>query len=147
MNQNSFKQNIRLFAVGAIGSMSLTAAFAQTKSASVPSHGKEKPMNVLFLISDDMRVELSSYGEKAKTPNLDKLAMQGVRFERSYCQYPLSGPSRSSLLSGRRPTTSGLYSNREWFGATFPDWVSLPKYFRQHGYDALRTGKVFSWRH
>lgn len=101
-------------------------------------------MNVLFLISDDMRAELNSYGSKlAKTPNLDKLAHAGVMFERAYCQYPLCGPSRASLLTGRRPTTSGLYSNREWFGATFPDWVSLPKYFKQYGYTTLRSGKVF----
>ena len=105
---------------------------------------QEKPMNVLFLISDDMRTELGVYGSAmALTPNLDRLAAEGVRFERAYCQYPLSGPSRASLLTGRRPTTSKLYSNREWFGATYPDWVSLPKYFRLNGYDALRTGKVF----
>jgi arylsulfatase A-like enzyme len=103
-------------------------------------------MNVLFLISDDMRAELSIYGSPlAQTPNLDQLARQGVRFEHAYCQYPLSGPSRSSLLTGRRPTTSGLYSNanREFFGATYPDWISLPKYFKQHGYASLRTGKIF----
>jgi arylsulfatase A-like enzyme len=101
-------------------------------------------MNVLFLISDDMRTELHAYGSLlAKTPNLDRLLSQGVQFENGYCQYPLSGPSRSSLLTGRRPTTSGLYGNREWFGATYPDWVSLPKYFKQNGYASLRTGKVF----
>jgi arylsulfatase A-like enzyme len=114
----------------------MPSAFAQT----VP----EKPMNVLFLISDDMRTELHAYGSLlAKTPNLDRLCAEGVQFERGYCQYPLSGPSRSSLLTGRRPTTSGLYSNREWFGASHPDWVSLPKYFKQNGYASLRTGKVF----
>lgn len=101
-------------------------------------------MNVLFLISDDMRTELNVYGSRmAHTPNLDMLASTGVQFERAYCQYPLSGPSRSSLLTGRRPTTSGLYGNREWFGATFPDWVSLPKYFKQNGYTSFRTGKIF----
>ncbi|MDR1722911.1 MAG: sulfatase [Tannerella sp.] len=106
----------------------------------------QKPMNVLFLISDDMRAELNSYGSViARTPNLDNLARRGVRFEHAYCQYPLSGPSRSSLLTGRRPTSSGLYSNanREFFGSTFPDWISLPKYFKQHGYASLRSGKVF----
>jgi arylsulfatase A-like enzyme len=101
-------------------------------------------MNVLFLISDDMRTELHAYGSRlARTPNLDKLASQGVRFDRAYCQYPLSGPSRASLLTGRRPTTSKLYGNREWFGASYPDWVSLPKYFKQQGYATLRSGKVF----
>lgn len=135
---------IRFLAAGAVvGSVSVSTALSQPGTAK--STGTKKlPMNVLFLISDDMRAELNAYGSQmARTPNLDKLALQGVRFERAYCQYPLSGPSRSSLLTGRRPTTSGLYGNTEWFGATFPDWVSLPKYFRQHGYAALRTGKVF----
>ncbi|GAB6013372.1 sulfatase [Viscerimonas tarda] len=119
-----------------LGSLSLVPAVAQ----------QEKPMNVLFLVSDDMRAELNIYGSQlARTPNLDRLAQQGVRFEHAYCQYPLSGPSRSSLLTGRRPTTSGLYgnANREFFGATYPNWISLPKYFKQHGYAALRTGKIF----
>jgi arylsulfatase A-like enzyme len=119
-----------------LGSLSVAPAFSQP----------EKPMNVLFLVSDDMRAELNIYGSQmARTPNLDRLAQQGVRFEHAYCQYPLSGPSRSSLLTGRRPTTSGLYSNanREFFGATYPDWISLPKYFKQHGYASLRSGKIF----
>lgn len=125
-------------ATGIAGALSVSGAMSQA------SGEKEKPMNVLFLISDDMRAELGVYGSAmALTPNLDRLASEGVRFEHAYCQYPLSGPSRASLLTGRRPTTSGLYSNREWFGASFPDWVSLPKYFRQHGYAALKSGKVF----
>ena len=105
---------------------------------------ESKKMNVLFIISDDLRVELASYGDTiAQTPNIDRLAKQGVRFERSYCQYPLCCPSRSSMLSGRHPTTTNVYGNREWFGALHPDWVSLPKYFREHGYTTLRTGKIF----
>jgi iduronate 2-sulfatase len=144
MRLDRFEQNTRLLATGAIGLMSLSAAFAQPGSVQASGQGEERSMNVLFLISDDMRTELNSYGSRmAQTPNLDQLARDGVRFDRAYCQYPLCGPSRSSLLTGRRPTTSGLYSNREWFGATYPDWVSLPKYFRSHGYETLRTGKVF----
>lgn len=141
---NLLKQNTRLLSAGVVASMSLTFAFAP--SDSIPTSGKEgkNRMNVLFLISDDMRAELNVYGNRiVKTPNLDQLAKQGVLFERSYCQFPLCGPSRSSLLTGRNPTTIGLYGNREWFGATYPDWVSLPKYFRQNGYAALRSGKVF----
>ncbi len=144
MELNIFKQNTRIFSAGAVVSMSLSVAFAQPGSATAFGQGGERRMNVLFLISDDMRAELNIYGSKmVRTPNIDQLAMQGVRFERSYCQYPLCCPSRSSLLTGRRPTTSGLYSNREWFGATYPDWVSLPKYFRLNGYTVLQSGKVF----
>ena len=51
---------------------------------------QRRPLNVLLLISDDLRAELTCYGGKAKTPNLDALAASGVRFDRAYCQYPLS---------------------------------------------------------
>jgi arylsulfatase A-like enzyme len=109
------------------------------------SHAAEsQKMNVLLLIADDMRVEVGVYGDSlAKTPNIDRLSAQGVRFERAYCQYPLSCPSRTSMLTGMDPTTTGVYGNREWYGNAHPDWVSLPMYFRNHGFTTLRTGKVF----
>ncbi|HEX2853627.1 MAG TPA: sulfatase [Opitutaceae bacterium] len=102
-----------------------------------------KKMNVLFVMSDDLRSELGSEGGLAQTPNLDRLAKQGVRFERAYCQYPLCNPSRSSLLTGRHPTTTNVYGNRDWFNGPNPDWVSLPKHFKQQGYVTVRTGKIF----
>src|SRR5690606_28480570 len=97
--------------------LQIPPVFCQQKNA---SKSQSKPMNVLFIATDDMRADLQVYGhELAKTPNLDKFAKEGVMFERAYCQYPLCGPSRASLLTGRRPTTSGLYGNREWYGASF----------------------------
>jgi len=112
--------------------------------ASVADAATPRRMNVLFLISDDLRTDLGAYGHAlAQTPHLDQLARQGVQFERAYCQYPLCNPSRTSLLTGRYPATSQIYGNRDWFGGWYPDWVSLPKYFRENGYTTLRTGKVF----
>lgn len=101
-------------------------------------------MNVLLIISDDLRTELGCYGsELAETPHLDSLAAAGVLFERAYCQFSLCNPSRSSMLTGRRPTTTGVLGNRTWFGDAHPEFVSLPKYFREHGYTTLRAGKIF----
>ncbi|MFT3783025.1 MAG: sulfatase [Nibricoccus sp.] len=121
-----------------------TLATAASLLPNVATAVEQKKMNVLFIISDDLRAELACYGDTpVKTPNLDQLAGQGVRFERAYCQYPLCCPSRTSMLTGRHTTTTGVQGNRNWFGAQHPDWVSLPKYFRQQGYVTLRSGKIF----
>jgi arylsulfatase A-like enzyme len=113
-------------------------------SAAASAIAAAPQLNVLFLMSDDMRPDLGCYGhEVVKSPNIDALARSGVRFERAYCQYPLCNPSRTSMLNGRHPTTTGVLDNRTWFGATHPDFVSMPRHFKNNGYAALRTGKIF----
>ena len=104
-----------------------------------------RKFNVLFLMSDDMRVELGCYGSmfQAKTPNLDALAKSGVRFDRNYCQFPLCNPSRSSLLTGRPATRTGVLGNRTAFRDLHPDWMSLPQWFKENGYVSVRAGKIF----
>lgn len=122
--------------------LAVTASLATV--ASLLPAAEAKKMNVLFIVSDDLRAELACYGDSpALTPNIDRLAMQGVRFERAYCQYPLCCPSRTSMLTGRHPTTTRVHGNRTWFGTEHPDWASLPQYFRQNGYTTLRSGKIF----
>ena len=102
----------------------LSNLFAVTASAA-------EKMNVLLIISDDMRTELGCYASTlAKTPNIDKLAATGVRFDKAYCQYPLCNPSRVSMLTGRHPGTTGVLGNRTWFGDKHPEFVSLPKHFK-----------------
>ncbi|MAT73407.1 MAG: sulfatase [Planctomycetaceae bacterium] len=124
------------------------AAFATlvvlTGSIGTPPAAAAEPMNVLLIISDDLRCEMGCYGSAlASTPHLDALAARGVVFQQAYCQFPLCNPSRTSMLTGRRPTTTGVLGNRTWFGAAHPDWISLPRYFKQHGYATLRAGKIF----
>ena len=104
----------------------------------------KKKLNVLFLIADDLRPELGTYGHpQIKTPNIDRLAARGTRFDRAYAQYPLCNPSRTSLLTGRYPTETGVMDNNKYFRAEHPDWITLPQYFKNNGYSTLRTGKIF----
>ncbi|HTY89017.1 MAG TPA: sulfatase [Candidatus Acidoferrum sp.] len=104
-----------------------------------------RKFNVLFLMSDDMRVELGCYGSMfhALTPNLDALAKSGVRFDRNYCQFPLCNPSRASLLTGRPPTRTRVLGNRTDFRVAHPDWITLPQWFKENGYVSVRAGKIF----
>jgi arylsulfatase A-like enzyme len=106
--------------------------------------GEGRKLNVLFIISDDLRPELGCYGSKmAVSTNIDALAAAGLRFDRAYCQFPLCNPSRSSMLNGRHPTSTGILGNRGFFRDEHPDFISLPQLFKTNGYETLRTGKIF----
>jgi len=101
------------------------------------------PPNVLFIMADDLRPELAAYGSPAVTPHLDRLARRGMRFERAYCQQAVCNPSRSSMLTGRRPDTLGIWSNETHFRDKNPDVATLPGWFKAHGYQARCAGKIF----
>jgi arylsulfatase A-like enzyme len=122
----------------------LFAVPAQAQAARPAQLAKSRRWNVLFISSDDLRPELGAYGNKIiKTPNLDRLASGGVRFDRAYTQYPLCNPSRTSLLTGRYPTQTGVMDNNTYFRVKHPDWVTLPQHFKNNGYATLRSGKIF----
>lgn len=100
--------------------------------------------NVLFIIADDLRPELGAYGvSKIKTPNIDKIATRGTRFDRAYAQYPVCNPSRTSFLTGRYPTQTGVLNNNDYFRRKHPEYITLPQYFKENGYVTLRSGKIF----
>lgn len=99
--------------------------------------------NVLFIISDDLDCRIRSYGDPiAITPNLDKLAARGVRFERAYCQYPLCNPTRSSVMSGRYPTTTGVLDNNTLLMLD-SGHDTMDRYFGRHGYAVSQFGKIY----
>lgn len=99
--------------------------------------------NVLFIMADDFRPEIGSYGSTALTPNLDKLAARSVQFDRAYCQQAVCNPSRSSLLTGLRPDTLRLWNNGTHFREPNPDVTTLPLWFKDHGYTTRCVGKIF----
>ncbi len=129
--------------LGAVAAASAGAALPGAARAGEAAPAR-KP-NVLFLMSDDMRVELGCYHSRfhAQTPNLDALAKTGVRFDRNYCQFPLCNPSRASLLTGRNPTRTSVLGNRTDFRVAHPDWTTLPQWFKENGYVTVRSGKIY----
>jgi iduronate 2-sulfatase len=101
-------------------------------------------LNVLLIVADDLRPNLGCYGyPAADTPNIDRLAHSGVLFRRAYCQIPSCNPSRSSFLTGLRPDTLQVYDNSKHFRKAAPNAITLPQYFKNHGYHTRSLGKVF----
>ncbi|MCM8525923.1 MAG: sulfatase [Lentisphaeraceae bacterium] len=104
---------------------------------------EDKP-NVLFIAIDDMRPELNCYGKSyIKSPHIDRLANKGLLFERAYCQEPICGPSRTSIMTGLRPEKNGVFHNNQYFRDSSPNVITLSQYFIQNGYNAAFTGKIY----
>jgi iduronate 2-sulfatase len=121
----------------------LVVALRGVGGAAEPRPPGGKP-NILFIAVDDLRPALGCYGSKiAKTPGIDRLAAEGLLFERAYCQIAICGPSRASLMTGLRPNSVGVTENRTYFRDVRPDIVTLPQHFIRNGYDAMYIGKIY----
>ena len=105
----------------------------------------EKP-NVLFLICDDLNCDIGCYDHPlVKTPNIDRLAERGVRFERAYCQYPLCGPSRASFMCGLYPDQTLVRRNSIYIREHLPNVNTMSQMYRDAGYMATRIGKIYHY--
>ncbi|MBM3882323.1 MAG: sulfatase [Verrucomicrobia bacterium] len=127
-----------------VGLIVVAVALAANASA---SPAPPRP-NVLLLLVDDLKPTLGCYGDRiAKTPNLDRLAARGLRFELAYCNQAVCAPSRNNLLLGSRSTSLGLYTLGRHFRREMPAAITLPQHFMARGWRAEAIGKVLHTGH
>ncbi|MDX1929482.1 MAG: sulfatase [Pirellulaceae bacterium] len=112
-----------------------------------PCHGFDKP-NVLLILVDDLKPALGCYGDPiAKTPNIDRLAATGMRFQYAYSNQAVCAPSRFTFMLGSHSTSTGLYGLGSQLRKVIPDAITLPQHFAAHGYRTESLGKVFHIGH
>ncbi|KAM6924014.1 iduronate 2-sulfatase [Xenentodon cancila] len=103
-----------------------------------------KRKNVVFIVADDLRTSLGCYGDSlANAPNIDQLASRSQVFLNAYAQQAVCAPSRTSLLTGRRPDTTRLYDFNSYWRVHSGNYTTLPQYFKSKGYFTMSVGKVF----
>ena len=104
-----------------------------------------KQPNVLFIAVDDMRdwtSFLGGYAGTVHTPNIERLVQRGVNFTNAHCPAPLCNPSRTAVMTGLRPSTTGIYDNGSWWRPNLPDAVTIPEHFMAGGYRVEGAGKI-----
>jgi len=110
------------------------------------AHAADRP-NVLFIAIDDMNDWVGCLGghPDTSTPNIDRLAKRGTLFTNAHCQAPICNPSRTSVMYGLRPSTSGIYMNSPtpWRVPAMQKYTTLPRWFAKHGYQTACTGKLY----
>lgn len=123
----------------------LFSSISMLAFSSLSVFSQTEKMNVLFLMADDMRPELGCYGVKeVKTPNIDRFAASGLLFQNAYCNIPVSGASRASLLTGVYPHYPNRFVNYSAYASKdCPTAIPISRWFTSHGYYTISNGKVF----
>jgi iduronate 2-sulfatase len=135
------KNNLLMKGLAGLG---ICSAFLGNTTAQNQSAKTGKKMNVLFIAVDDMRPLLGCYGDPVvKSPNIDRIAKNGMVFTRAYCQQAVSNPTRASLLTGLRPDETRVFDNAIHFRKNIPEVITLPQNFKNNGYYCLSFGKIF----
>jgi len=138
------KSNRRNFIKSTMGMIGAGTLYSSLACNTINKNAKNKVKNVLFIIVEDLKNVMGCYGNPiVQTPNLDRLAQQGVIFDHAYCQYPVCNPSRSSLLTGLRPDTTQILENVTPWTRNVKNHITLPKLFKDNGYYTVSMGKAF----
>ena len=125
--------------------LSIVCCLVQTQTSVIAAN--DRP-NVLLILVDDLKPSFGAYGDKwVHSPNLDRLAARGMRFDMAYCNQAVCAPSRNNLLVGSRSTSIGVYSLGQHFRSAVPDAITMPQHFKQNGYHSAGIGKVFHIGH
>lgn len=141
-NRRQFVSTVARSAAGAVAGWSALGEGLRSRAAAA-----DRP-NVLFIAIDDLNDWIGCLGghPDVKTPNLDALARKGMLFTRAYCSAPLCNPSRASLMTGVRPSTSGVYLNEQPWRPVLPSAVTIPQHFMAAGYEVKARGKIYHFQ-
>jgi iduronate 2-sulfatase len=144
MPEKSFRQFLtRRQFCGGVVTLGAAAISSCREKPYVPPPPAKGP-NVLLIVADDLNNSLGCMGNSVvQSPNIDRIAQRGVKFERAYCQYPVCNPSRTSMLTGLRPEKTGVMTNGTHVVPDAKDAPLLPRFLRDKGYFTLRVGKIY----
>lgn len=144
MKRREFLARMSGLAAAGLAAGALAPGLHPATAATAAAQSGQKRLNVLFIAADDMRPQLGCYGDPTiKSPNLDRLAQSGLLFKHAYCQQALCSPSRISLLSGRYPSSTRIFTIGPELRSTMPDIVTLPQHFKNNGYFCRSLGKIY----
>lgn len=119
--------------------------FVLSGSPAIYGQSDRRP-NILIISVDDMRDwvgYLDGYEGKVHTPNIDRIASEGAGFTNAHTASPVCNPSRNAFFLGKRPSTTGIYDNLQWWKPAYPNEVSMPQHFKENGYYTAGAGKNF----